>query len=109
LVLRLLQEQEPAAISNQLAYSPATQLHHEPEEETVYYQQAPQENAGDVPEYAEPEYGTPTHKEIGVRNCLYILWLLRAEFPSSLCVVFNVIVTNHKRIKTHSQNAPSFS
>lgn len=109
LVLRLLQEHEPADISNQLAYSPLAQLHHEPEQETGHYQQAPQENAGGVLEYAEPEYGTPTHKEIGVRNCLYILWLLRAELPSSLCVVFIAIVRDRKRMQTRSQNARSLS
>jgi hypothetical protein len=106
LVLRLLQEQEPKDTGNQLA-----QLRHEPEEETVYYQQSPQENARGVPEYAEPEYRTPSHKETGVRNCLYILWLglARAEFPSSFCVVFIVNVRHHEKIKRHSQNVRSLS
>jgi hypothetical protein len=83
-------------INNQLAYSPVAQLHQAQEQETVHYQQAPQENAGSVLEYAEPKYGTPTHKEIGVRNCFYIPCLPRAEFPSSLCVVFIGNVGDHK-------------
>jgi hypothetical protein len=88
LLLRLLQEQEPEDIRNQLAYSPAAQLQQAQEQEAVHYQRAPQENAGGVLEYAEPEHGTANHKEIGVRNCFNIPWLPPAEFPSSLYVVF---------------------
>lgn len=109
LVLRLLQEKETADISNQLAYSPLAQLHQGQEKETVINQRAPQEYTGDVLEYAEPKYGTPTHKEIGVRNCFYIPWLRRAEFPSSLCGVFIGIVGDHKRITIHSPNVRSLS
>lgn len=73
LVLRLLQEQQPAEVSNQLVYSPVVQLHQAQEQETGHYQQAAtQENAGGILEYADPKYGTPNHKEIGVRNCFNI-------------------------------------
>lgn len=97
LVLRLLQEQEPGDISNQLAYSPVAQLHQAQEQETVHYQRAvPQENAGGVLEYAEPKYETSNHKDIGVRNCFNIKWLPPAEFSSSLCVVLFGTDGDHK-------------
>lgn len=67
LVLRLLQEQEPTDISNQLVYAPVPQLHPGPEEKSLYYQQTSQENEAGVPEYAEPETETLTHKATGVR------------------------------------------
>lgn len=98
LVLRLLQEEEPTNINNQLVYSPVAQLHQAQEQETVHYQRAPQGNAGGVLEYAEPKYETSTHEETGVCNCFYIPWLPRAEFPSSLYVVLIGTVGDHKII-----------
>ena len=96
LVLRLLQEQEPGDISNQLAYSPVVQLHQTQEQETVHYQRAvPEENAGGVLEYADPKYGTSSHKETGVRNYFNIPWLPPAEFSSSFCIVFFGIDGDH--------------
>jgi len=97
LVLRLLQEQETADVSNQLAYSPVAQLHQPQDQETVHYQAAaPQENSGGVLEYAEPKYGTSNNKEIGVCNCFNIPWLPPAEFPSLHCVVFIGAEEDHK-------------
>lgn len=66
LVLRLLQEQEPTDIGNQLVYSPVPEQQLGPEEKSLYFQQTPQEIAAGVPEYAEAEMETLTHKATGV-------------------------------------------
>jgi hypothetical protein len=66
LVLKLLQEQEQADISNQLVYSHAHQLHPRTEDKSLYFQQALQENAAGVPRYAELETETLAHKATGV-------------------------------------------
>jgi hypothetical protein len=66
LVLRLLEEQEQTDVSVPMAFPPKPQLQPAMEEETVYYHQAPQDIAGGVQGYAEPQKDALTDKVVEV-------------------------------------------
>lgn len=94
LVLRLLEEEESADIS------PSPQLQLGSEEETVYHHQAPQENAGGVPEYAELEKEVLTHKAIEVRNFRFIPVAALIRVSRGVRTHNYIMVRGHKMTET---------